>query len=69
MLGKKVNLKILMSKLREVGATIVKTTEFMQGRTSRWGLAWSFMPTVRKIVVPSVSAKHTFSFMLEVINP
>ncbi|XP_010531505.1 PREDICTED: methyltransferase-like protein 16 [Tarenaya hassleriana] len=68
MLGKKVNLKILMSKLREVGATIVKTTEFVQGRTSRWGLAWSFMPPVRKIVVPSVSAKHTFSFMLEGIK-
>ncbi|KAK8618896.1 hypothetical protein V6N13_132873 [Hibiscus sabdariffa] len=42
MVGRKVNLNFLMSKLRELGVTIVKTTEFVQGKTCRWRLAWSF---------------------------
>lgn len=67
MLGKKANLKLLISKLWEVGVTIVKTTEFVQGQTSRWGLAWSFMPTARKIIAPPVVKKSVLSFMLEVI--
>ncbi|CAN8239542.1 unnamed protein product [Cochlearia groenlandica] len=69
MLGKKANLKLLISKLWEVGVTIVKTTEFVQGQTSRWGLAWSFMPIARKIVAPpSVAKKSVSSFMLEGIR-
>lgn len=67
MLGKKANLKLLTSKLWEVGVTIVKTTEFVQGQTSRWGLAWSFMPTARTIIAPPVVKKSVLSFMLEVI--
>lgn len=71
MLGKKSNLKFLMAKLREVGVTIVKTTEFVQGQTSRWGLAWSFMPPARKLVSPHVRGNTSLSFMLEVclVNP
>ncbi|XP_056698935.1 uncharacterized protein [Spinacia oleracea] len=65
MLGKKSNLKFLMAKLREVGVTIVKTTEFVQGQTSRWGLAWSFMPPARKLVSPHVRGNTSLSFMLE----
>lgn len=68
MLGKKANLKLLISKLWEAGVTIVKTTEFVQGQTSRWGLAWSFMPTVRKIIAPPVAQKSVLSFMLEVMQ-
>lgn len=72
MLGKKANLKLLISKLWGVGVTVVKTTEFVQGQTSRWGLAWSFVPPARKIVaVPSthVSSKNSLlSFMLEGIK-
>ncbi|KAJ0260555.1 U6 small nuclear RNA [Hirschfeldia incana] len=72
MLGKKATLKVLVSKLWEVGVTVVKTTEFVQGQTSRWGLAWSFVPPVRKIVAvptPSVSSKKSvLSFMLEGIK-
>lgn len=54
MVGKKANLKFLISKLRRVGVSIVKTTEFVQGQTARWGLAWSFFlssstPTSTKI--------------------
>ncbi|CAN1276453.1 RNA N6-adenosine-methyltransferase mettl16 [Linum perenne] len=65
MLGRKINLKLLTSKLREVGATVVKTTEFVQGQTCRWGLAWSFLPPARKIISPSVAVRTNISFMLE----
>ncbi|KAM7269413.1 hypothetical protein ACFE04_024910 [Oxalis oulophora] len=65
MLGRKANLKFLTSKLWEVGATIVKTTEFVQGKTCRWGLAWSFLPPAIKRVPPPVNAKRNISFMLQ----
>ena len=66
MVGRKSNLKSLTAKLWEVGVTIVKTTEFVQGQTCRWGLAWSFVPPVRKIVSLHVAEKNVMSFMLEV---
>ncbi|KAG6619796.1 hypothetical protein I3842_Q080200 [Carya illinoinensis] len=65
MVGRKSNLKSLISKLREVGVTMVKTTEFVQGQTCRWGLAWSFVPPVRKIISRHVAEKNIISFMLE----
>ncbi|KAL3533916.1 hypothetical protein ACH5RR_007437 [Cinchona calisaya] len=65
MIGRKSNLKILISKLREVGVTVVKTTEFVQGQTCRWGLAWSFVPPYKKIVSSHVTEKNNLSFMLE----
>ncbi|KAF3553669.1 hypothetical protein F2Q69_00016368 [Brassica cretica] len=70
MLGKKANLKLLIPKLWEVGVTVVKTTEFVQGQTSRWGLAWSFVPpATRKIIAPTPVSKNTLlSFMLEGIK-
>ncbi|KAG2308017.1 hypothetical protein Bca4012_083025 [Brassica carinata] len=70
MLGKKANLKLLISKLWQVGVTVVKTTEFVQGQTSRWGLAWSFIPPARKILAPPrpVSKNSLLSFMLEGIK-
>ncbi|XP_061357047.1 uncharacterized protein LOC133301437, partial [Gastrolobium bilobum] len=64
MVGKKSSLKYLTSKLWEVGVTIVKTTEFVQGRTSRWGLAWSFLPPIQKSSI-SLPDKNNMSFMLE----
>jgi 23S rRNA (adenine1618-N6)-methyltransferase len=66
MIGRKSNLKYLTSKLWEVGVTVVKTTEFVQGRTSRWGLAWSFLPLVQKKSSISLPNKNAMSFMLEV---
>lgn len=66
MVGRKSNLKDLISKLWKVGVTIVKTTEFVQGRTSRWGLAWSFLPLRQKSSV-SLPDKKNMSFMLEVL--
>ncbi|KAL1807422.1 hypothetical protein ACET3Z_024412 [Daucus carota] len=67
MVGRKANLKTLTSKLREVGVTIVKTTEFVQGQTCRWGLAWSFVPPSTKLVKCHV-IKSDLSFMLEGIQ-
>lgn len=66
MVGRKSNLKSLIAKLREAGVTIVKTTEFVQGQTCRWGIAWSFLPPARKIISPYVAEKSNLSFMLEV---
>lgn len=66
MVGRKVNLNILVSELWNVGATVVKTTEFVQGRTSRWALAWSFLPSSRKMIVSQKSEENKLSFMLEV---
>lgn len=69
MVGRKSNMKILMSKLRDVGVTIVRTTEFVQGQTCRWGLAWSFMPPAKKVVSSHVAEKSVLSFTLEVWMP
>lgn len=67
MVGRKASLKALVSKLRDVGVTIVKTTEFVQGQTCRWGLAWSFVPPAKKITSPHIVEKSVLSFMLEVL--
>jgi len=42
MVGKKLSLKKLLGLLREAGVQNVRTTQFAQGRTTRWGIAWSF---------------------------
>ncbi|CAN6688089.1 unnamed protein product [Malus baccata var. baccata] len=64
--GRKLNVKILTSKLWEVGVTMVKTTEFVQSQTSRWGLAWSFLPPANKLLSSHVAVKNNLSFMLEI---
>lgn len=66
MVGRKVTLKGLSAKLWALGAATVRTTEFVQGRTSRWGLAWSFTPPPRAIKKNPVLSKSNHSFMLEV---
>lgn len=63
------NLNILVSELWSVGATVVKTTEFVQGRTSRWGLAWSFLPPLRRKMISQKTEENNLSFMLEVQGP
>ena len=42
MVGKKGTLKAVRSLLYRHGVRVLRTTEFFQGRTSRWALAWSF---------------------------
>nr|XP_043613804.1 RNA N6-adenosine-methyltransferase mettl16 isoform X2 [Erigeron canadensis]XP_043613806.1 RNA N6-adenosine-methyltransferase mettl16 isoform X2 [Erigeron canadensis]XP_043613807.1 RNA N6-adenosine-methyltransferase mettl16 isoform X2 [Erigeron canadensis]XP_043613808.1 RNA N6-adenosine-methyltransferase mettl16 isoform X2 [Erigeron canadensis] len=68
MVGKKSSLKSLTSKLREAGVTVVKTTEFVQGQTCRWGIAWSFVPPIKKIISSHVASKNVLTFMLEGIQ-
>ncbi|XP_043697960.1 U6 small nuclear RNA (adenine-(43)-N(6))-methyltransferase-like [Telopea speciosissima] len=65
LIGRKSNLNYLISKLWEVGVTIVKTTEFSQGQTCRWGIAWSFMSPSKKLISSHVAEKNNLSFMLE----
>lgn len=66
MVGRKANLKYLVSNLREVGVSVVKTTEFVQGQTARWGLAWSFVTPNRSLVASNTPIKRDHSFTLEV---
>ncbi|CAM0947560.1 unnamed protein product [Alopecurus aequalis] len=65
MVGRKVNLKILVPKARAVGASVVKTTEFVQGKTARWGLAWSFIAPRKMVVRSNIPGKVHHSFMLQ----
>ncbi|XP_065014256.1 uncharacterized protein LOC135642220 isoform X2 [Musa acuminata AAA Group] len=65
MVGRKANLKVLVSKLREVGVSLVKTTEFVQGQTARWGLAWSFIAVKKSSIALNTPIKSHHSFMLE----
>ncbi|KAL8060214.1 hypothetical protein ABFX02_02G010100 [Erythranthe guttata] len=65
MVGRKLNLNTLVSEIWNVGATVVKTTEFVQGRTSRWGLAWSFLPASRKMLPSHKIEENNLSCMLE----
>ncbi|XP_053154827.1 RNA N6-adenosine-methyltransferase METTL16 [Hemicordylus capensis] len=54
MLGKKCTLAPLKEELRIHGVPKVTHTEFCQGRTMRWALAWSFYENVK---VPSPPSK------------
>ncbi|XP_075957034.1 RNA N(6)-adenosine-methyltransferase mettl16 [Anarhichas minor] len=54
MLGKKCSLAPLKEELRKQGVPKVTHTEFCQGRTMRWALAWSFYDDV---IVPSPPSK------------
>ncbi|KAG5844752.1 hypothetical protein ANANG_G00165890 [Anguilla anguilla] len=54
MLGKKCSLAPLKEELRKHGVPRVTHTEFCQGRTMRWALAWSFYDDV---AVPSPPCK------------
>ncbi len=42
MVGKKETLKRVRAMLHALGVPSVRSTQFTQGRTQRWGLAWSF---------------------------
>lgn len=61
MLGKKTSLPILKYELAKNGITNVGVTEFCQGRTMRWGLAWSFDNDVKFPSPPSKSVKASTS--------
>lgn len=44
MLGKASSVASVLQALRDLGAPTVRTTTFRQGSTTRWGVAWSWLP-------------------------
>lgn len=46
MVGHKSSLSILKNKLKSIGACAVAKAGFFQGRTTRWGIAWTFEPDI-----------------------
>ena len=44
MLGKLSSVSALVSQLKEHDIENYALTEFTQGMTKRWGIAWSFLP-------------------------
>ncbi|KAK2831384.1 hypothetical protein Q7C36_016470 [Tachysurus vachellii] len=57
MLGKKCSLAPLKEELRKQGVLKVTHTEFCQGRTMRWALAWSFYEDVTMPSPPNKKRK------------
>lgn len=57
MVGHKCNLAALKQLLRQVEVTSFKQTEFHQGHTTRWGLAWTYYDIdLRKVPQATVAA-------------
>ncbi|KAF1334274.1 Cell division cycle protein, partial [Globisporangium splendens] len=46
MIGKKSTVRKILAVLREKQIPQTRTTEFLQGRTKRWGIAWTFRADV-----------------------
>lgn len=53
MLGHKANVRPVLRLLAELGIRNVARTEFCQGRTTRWAIAWTFDDTIRLASVPA----------------
>ena len=64
MLGMKSSLKPIQAKLYDVGAKSIETTRLVQGKTSRWTIAWSFFKMIR----PSKSKKQHRTFVAQDVN-
>jgi hypothetical protein len=58
MVGHKSSLKALKSELVKVGVASSTHTEFCQGHTTRWGLAWTFLPELNLELVPKNKKKE-----------
>jgi len=60
LVGRKVNIKLLISELRKHNIVNYRTTTFSQGRTTRWAIAWSFSADgLREMVKSKVAAQTT----------
>lgn len=46
MMGFKSSVKVVEGLLREANVLSIGTTEFFQGHTTRWGIAWTYDPTI-----------------------
>lgn len=49
MVGYKSSLGPLKNELKSIGACAVAEAGFFQGRTTRWGIAWTFEPDIKLI--------------------
>ncbi|KUF86442.1 Methyltransferase protein 16 [Phytophthora nicotianae] len=58
MVGKKSSLRKLLALLRGKQVKSTRTTEFFQGRTKRWGIAWTFSTDVMDDPTPKVLGKR-----------
>lgn len=47
MVGYKASLGPLKNELKAIGACAVAVASFFQGRTARWGIAWTFQPEIK----------------------
>ncbi|KYN21317.1 Putative methyltransferase METT10D [Trachymyrmex cornetzi] len=64
MIGKKADLAVLRRLLRSKNIKNMTWTEFCQGHTTRWGLAWSFLPqNVVNLTTAPVIRKHRKSIV------
>lgn len=54
MCGKKRTLRKILHLLEVARVPTIRTTRFLQGRTTRWGIAWSFssQPRLQELVLP-----------------
>uniref|UniRef100_T1ITX6 U6 small nuclear RNA (adenine-(43)-N(6))-methyltransferase n=1 Tax=Strigamia maritima TaxID=126957 RepID=T1ITX6_STRMM len=66
MLGKKVSVKVIKHLLKENDVTNIATTEFCQGKTMRWGIAWSFLDDLdlKKAAFVKQDSKPTFKLTI-----
>ena len=46
MVGHKSSIAPILKMIEEAGASTWTRTEFCQGRTMRWGIAWTYSPTI-----------------------
>jgi methyltransferase len=58
MLGHKSSLAPIIAFLKEAGASSWSETEFCQGRTTRWGLAWTFFDNFKVPKLPLIRPKN-----------
>lgn len=71
MVGQKSSLAPLKKLLREASVVSFKQTEFCQGHTTRWGLAWTFLdidlrkvPEDTLVAARKSKAKQPFKYVL-----
>jgi len=58
MLGRKVDVNAIMKILAEFNIVNIRTTTFYQGKTTRWGIAWSFSQDGLQELVKAKRAKR-----------
>jgi 23S rRNA A1618 N6-methylase RlmF len=70
MLGRKASLDVLRRRLAlmatdaQYGITCVRHCEFVQGKQTRWGLAWSFDPAVPSALLPAAAVRDRFTLVV-----